>query len=134
MLTCEICVIPACGLLYVNKYIVILSSDLHEPTNLSATLESFDSITLQWTQPSEPDEITASVSCTPPSPGCAECTTSPCTITGLNPSTEYEFTVALNSGGCEASMSTALVKTKGEISCVQHVDVFLVSTELLCYN
>ena len=76
--------------------------------------ESCDSVTLQWTQPSVPNDITTSVSCTPPSPGCAECTTSPCTITGHNPSTEYEFTVTLNSGGCRASMSTT-ARTMGEI-------------------
>ena len=81
-------------------------------------MESCDNITLQWDQPRVPNHITTSVSCTPPSPGCAECTTSPCTISGLNASTKYMFTVTLNSGGCRASMSTSLVRTKGKIKCV----------------
>ena len=94
---------------------IILSVDLKAPTNLSAVVESCDNITLQWDQPSEPNDITTSVSCTPPSPGCAECTTSPCTITGLNPSTEYEFTVTLHSGRCRASMNSKVTITRGEI-------------------
>ena len=81
-------------------------------------MESCDGITLQWTEPSEPDDITTSVSCTPPSSGCVKCTTSPCNITGLSPSTEYKFTVTLNSGGCRASMSTTTARTRGEIKCV----------------
>ena len=85
------------------------------PTYVNATVESHDRVTLQWTQPSEPDDITTSVSCTPPSPGCTECTTSPCTVTGLNASIEYVFTVTLNSGGCRASMNTTTARTMGEI-------------------
>ena len=83
-----------------------VESEVHAPTKLNvvAAVELYDTVTLQWDQPSEPDDITTSVSCTPPSSSCAECTTSPCTISGLNPSTEYEFTVTLNSGGCRASM------------------------------
>ena len=92
-----------------------LSVVLNAPTNLRAVVESCDGITLQWDQPSEPNDITASVSCTPPSPGCAECTTSPCNISGLNPSTEYEFTVTLNSVMCGASMNTKGIGTRGEI-------------------
>ena len=92
-----------------------ISVGLHAPCNVVLSTPSCDTVTLQWTQPSEPDDITTSVSCTPPSPGCAECTTSPCTITGLSPSTEYVFSVTLNSGGCRASMSTTII-TKGEIS------------------
>ena len=80
------------------------------PTIVTATVES-SNVTLQWDPPNKLNEIT----CTPPSPGCAECTNSPCTITGLNPSTEYEFTVTLNSGQCRASMSTTTARTKGEI-------------------
>ena len=83
------------------------------PTIVTATVELCN-VTLQWDPPSELNEIT----CTPPSPGCDECTTSPCTITGLNPSTEYEFTVTLDSGGCRASMSTTTARTMGEINCV----------------
>ena len=94
-------------------------------------MKSCDNITLQWDQPSEPKNIT-SVSCTPPSPGCAGCTTSPCNITGLNPSTEYEFTVTLNSVGCRTSMNTTIVRTTGEIQCV--INVFLVPNTLLCYH
>ena len=81
-------------------------------------MESCDTVTLQWDQPSEPNHITTSVSCTPSSQGCAECTTSPCTITRLTPSTEYVFTVTLNSGGCRASMNTTTARTMGEIKCV----------------
>ena len=88
------------------------------PTNVSATTQSCGTVTLQWDQPSEPNGITTSVSCTPPSPGCAECTASPCTITGLNPSTDYVFTVTLNSGQCGASMNSTTASTMGEIKCV----------------
>ena len=97
---------------YFNYVILVLlyytPVDPIVPSNLSAVAESCDSITLQWNQPSEPNDITTSVSCTPPSPGCAECTISPCTITGLNPSTEYEFTVTLNSTMCGTSMNTTV--------------------------
>ena len=93
---------------------LLLSIGLHAPANVVARAETCDNITLQWTQPSEPNDITTSVSCTPPSPGCAECTTSPCTITGLNPSTEYEFTVTLNSVMCGTSMNTTGIGTRGE--------------------
>ena len=88
--------------------VTVFSVDLRAPTNAVATVESCDTITQQWDQPSVPADITTSVSCTPPSPGCAECTTSPCTITRLTPSTEYEFTVTLKSGECRASMSTTV--------------------------
>ena len=85
---------------------------------MAATVESCN-VTLQWTQPSEPADITTSVSCTPPSPGCAECKTSPCAITGLEPSTDYVFTVTLNSGQCRANMSTTTATPMGEIECVK---------------
>ena len=94
----------------------VASLPLPSPTRLSvfAMLDLCDTLTLQWTQPDEPAGITTSVSCTPSSPGCAECITSPCNITGLNPSTEYEFTVTLNSGACRASMYTTTARTRGE--------------------
>ena len=98
--------------------ITVFSVDLRAPNDVVATIKSCNTVTLQWTQPSEPNDITTSVSCTPPSPGCAECTTSPCTITGLYPSIEYEFTVTLNSGGCRASMNTISARTIGKIKCV----------------
>ena len=100
------CVIPACIIiiLYILPVDPLL---LPSPTNV-AYVESCHTLTLQWDQPSEPNNITTSVSCTPPSPGCAECTTSPCNITGLNPSTEYEFTVTLRSGPCR--VSTTVIK------------------------
>ena len=97
--------------------ITVFSVDLRAPANVVATVESCDTVTLRWDQPSEPNDITTSVSCTPPSSGCAECTTSPCTITGLNPSTEYVFAVTLNSGRCGTNMSQTRVRTKGEIKC-----------------
>ena len=90
--------------------------ELGGPTNVTATVESCD-VTLQWDQPREPNDITASVSCTPPSPGCAECTTSPCTITGLSQSAEYEFTVTLDSSVCATSRSTMRALKIGEIPC-----------------
>ena len=98
--------------------ITVFSVDLLAPTNVVATVQSCDTVTLQWDQPSESNNTTTSVNCTPPSPGCVECTTSPCTITGLNASTGYVFTVTLNSGGCRASMNTALVRIKGKIQCM----------------
>ena len=106
--------------------ITVFSVDLRAPTNVVATVRSCNTVTLQWTQPSEPNDITTSVSCTPPSPGCAECTTSPCTITGLNPSSEYEFTVTLNSKGCRASMNSTTARTKGEVKCVVGTCIFSV--------
>ena len=99
--------------------ITVLSVDLRAPANVVTTEASCDTITLQWDQPSEPNDITTSVSCTPPSQGCTECTTSPCTITGLNTSTEYVFTVTLSSGGCRNSMNTTSARTMGEIDCVK---------------
>ena len=97
--------------------ISVISVDIRAPTGVVATTHSCDTVTLQWTQPSEPNDITTSVSCTPHSPGCAGCTTSPCNITGLNPSTEYEFTVTLNSVMCGTNMSRTGVRTKGEVKC-----------------
>ena len=98
---------------------LLLSVGLRAPANVVAKVETCNTVTLQWDQPSEPDDITTSVSCTPHSPGCAECTTSPCTITGLNPSTEYEFTVTLDSVMCGTSMNTAGIGTRGKIKCVK---------------
>ena len=97
--------------------ITVISIGIRAPTNVVATRHSCDTVILQWTQPSEPNDITTSVSCTPHSPGCAECTTSPCTIPGLNPSTEYVFTVTLNGGTCGTNMSRTGVRTKGEMKC-----------------
>ena len=98
--------------------ITVFSVALQAPNNVDVTVQSCDTVTLQWTQPSVPNDITTSVSCTPPSPGCTACTTSPCTITGLNPNIEYVFTVTLDSGGCRASMNTTSARTMGEIQCV----------------
>ena len=100
---------------------LLLSIGLPPPANVMAKAETCNAVTLQWDQPSEPNNITTSVSCTPPSSGCAECTTSPCYITGLNPSTEYEFTVTLkiDSVVCGTSMNTTGTRTRGEIKCVK---------------
>ena len=81
--------------------------------NLTATIIGHV-ITLQWTQPSEPIDTPTSVSREPPSPG-AECTTSPCPITSLSPSTEYVFTLTLNSGQCRINMSKTMKMTWGKI-------------------
>ena len=94
----------------------IIFVELGGPTNVTATVESCD-VTLQWDQPSEPADITTSVSCTPPSPGCAECENSPCTITGLSQNTEYNFTVTLDSSVCATSRSTMRALKIGEIPC-----------------
>ena len=85
------------------------------PTIVTATVTSCGTVTLQWDPASQPSDIT----CTPPSPGCASCTTSPCTITGLNSSAEYEFTVTVNSGHCRANMNTTTARPMGEIDCVK---------------
>ena len=87
------------------------------PTGVTATVGSCHDVTLQWTQPSEFNDITTSVNCTPPSPGCTACTTSPCNITGLNASTEYNFTVTLNNQKCGTNSSTFPGRTGGEIEC-----------------
>ena len=99
---------------------IILPIALPPPTNVTATVGSCHNVTLQWTQPSEPNDLTASVSCTPPSPACTACTTSPCIITGLTPNTEYNFTVTLNSGKCGTNSSTITGRTEGEIECGIH--------------
>ena len=62
----------------------------------------------------EPNNIPTSVSCEPPSLG-AECTTSLYTITSLSPSTEYVFTLTLNSGQCRINMSKTMKMTWGKI-------------------
>ena len=95
----------------------IPSAGLDAPNNVVAEMVSCDTVVLVWTQPDEPEDITTSVSCTPPSPGCAECTTSPCNITGLNPSTEYIFTVTLSSSLCGTSMNKTEAFQIGEIQC-----------------
>ena len=116
---------------------LLLSIGLHAPTNTVAKAVSCNTVTLQWNQPSEPNDITTSVSCTPHSPGCAGCTTSPCTITDLNPSTEYVFTVTLNSGGCRASTNTTvtvetacewdyLVVSESDILFCSHTYIFII--------
>ena len=91
------------------------------PTIVTATVELCN-VTLQWDPPNKLNEIT----CTPPSPGCDECTASPCTITGLNPSTEYEFAVTVNSGGCRASMNSTTARTMGEIKFVMGACTYVV--------
>ena len=98
---------------------LLQSIGLRAPANVVAKTETCSAVTLQWNQPRVPDDIIISVNCTPPSPGCAECTTSPCNITGLNPSTKYEFTVSLNSTMCGTSMNTTRIGTRGEIKCVE---------------
>ena len=97
--------------------ITVFFVDLHAPANVVATVESCNTVTLRWDQPSGTENITTSVSCTPPSPNCAECTTSPCNITGLNPSTEYEFTVTFNSSVCGTSSNKTEAFLIGEIPC-----------------
>ena len=87
------------------------------PTNVTAAVGSCHDVTLKWDQLRGPNDITTLVSCTPPSSGCAECTTSPCNITGLNASTEYIFTVTLKSGKCGTNSGTIAGKTEGEIEC-----------------
>ena len=89
------------------------SIGLRAPANVVAKAESCNTVTLQWNQPRLPYDITTSVSCTPPSPGCAGCTTSPCTVTGLNPSAKYVFTVTLNSVMCGTSMNTKEIRIRG---------------------
>ena len=97
---------------------LLLFIGLLAPANVMAKVETCNNVTLQWDQPSGPNDIIISVNCTPPSPGCAECTTNPCTITGLNSSSEYDFTVTLNSTMCGTSMNTTRIGTRGEIKCV----------------
>ena len=97
----------------------LLPIGLHAPANVVAKAKSCGTVILKWTQPCKPNDITTSVSCTPSSQGCAGCTTSPCTITGLKPSTEYEFTVTLNSEMCGTSMNTTRIGTRGEIKCLK---------------
>ena len=87
------------------------------PTGVTAAVGSCHDVTLRWTQPSEPNDITTSVNCTPPSSGCAACTSSPCNITDLTPNTDYNFTVTLNSQKCGTTSSAIAGKTEGEIEC-----------------
>ena len=118
------CIVPKLTLLQLichsNKCIAAystLSVGLGAPTSVVAEMVSCDTVGLVWTQPDEPNDIIPSVSCTPPSPGCAECTTSPCNITGLNPTTEYTFTVTLNSSVCGTSRNKTEAFQIGEIPC-----------------
>ena len=85
-------------------------------TNVAVVRVLSNSVTLQWDAPSEPN-IATSVNCTPHSPGCAECTTSPCTIAGLTQDTEYNFTVTLSDGICNSSTYTTSSRTKGKFEC-----------------
>ena len=89
---------------------------LQQTTNVAVVRVWSTRVTLQWDAPSEPN-ITTSVSCTPPSPGCAACTTSPCNITGLTQDTEYTFTVTLSDGICNSSTYTTSSRTKGTFEC-----------------
>ena len=89
---------------------------VQQSTNVAVVGVLSTRVTLQWDAPSEPN-IATSVSCTPHSPGCAECTTSPCTITSLTQDTEYNFTVTLSDGICKTSTNTTSSRTKGKFEC-----------------
>ena len=79
-----------------------------------------DTITVSWEQPPDSPPVTSTTVtfCPTSSPNCGKSVncTSPCTFRGLDPDTEYQFTVVPNNNcasrtGCPGSSVTAQITT-----------------------
>ena len=95
--------------------------DLDVPSQLmsvDAQLIEDTSVQIAWDQPSNNPPVTSvTVTCVPSSPNCGTCLlSSPCTISGLDSNTTYNFTVTPNNscGPGDASSASSTTNFTGK--------------------
>ena len=89
--------------------------DLDVPSqlmNVDAQLIEDTSVRITWDPPSNnPPVMSVTVTCVPPPTNCGTCNRgSPCTITGLDSNTTYNFTVTPNNN-CGAGIASSVTAT-----------------------
>ena len=86
--------------------------------SVNAKLIEDTSVEITWDQPSDKPPLTSvTVTCVPSSPNCGTCLpSSPCTISGLDSNTTYNFTVTSNNncGAGDASSASATTNFTGK--------------------
>ena len=101
-----------------------------------------DAITVSWEQPpnSPPATSTAITYCPTSSPNCGKSMncTSPCTFRGLDPDTEYQFTVIPNNNcashtGCPGSSVTAQTTCKYSMTMYMCTSLYVSMSSQTCY-